>query len=162
MAADARARIPRKRLVRDAARLEISMSQVFDAKDVAPLRPADLAKIPQGSLATSSFRMVPGFQLLALDYPVNAYVSAVRQDKPLPPLRKRKSCVAVYRKKYVVTRLDLAEPAFAALSALAVGKTVGEAVRSAARRWQGTPAQLSHRLRLWFGSWSTEGLFRKS
>ena len=152
-------RVPRKPLVRDTARLEIAMSQVFDAEDVTPLQPSDLAKIPPDRLAASSFRMVPAFQLLTLDYPVNALVTAVRQDKPLPPLRKRNCRVAVYRKKYVVTRLDLAEPACAALAALAAGKTVGEAVMAAARRWKGAPAQLQHRLRTWFGGWVTEGFF---
>ena len=103
--------------------------------------------------------MVPGFQLLALDYPVNAYVTAVRQNKPLPTLRKRKSWIAVYRKKYVVTRLDLAEPAYAALAVLAAGKTVAQAVTAATRRWKGPPAQLQNRLRYWFGGWTTEGFF---
>lgn len=149
----------RRELLRDVARIETAMAQVFDQEEVMPLTPADFARIPQERLGSVRVRVVPAFQLLSLDHPANAVVTAARQGKPLPRFRRRRSWVAVYRKNYRVWRLDLEEPAFAALLSLAAHGTVGDAVRAATRKWKGTPASLRLRLRRWFGGWVSEGLF---
>ncbi len=149
----------RRELLRDVARIETAMAQVFDQEEVKPMTPGDFARIPQERLGSVRVRMVPAFQLLSLDYPANAVVTAARQDKPLPHLRRRKCWLAVYRKNYRVWRLDVEEPAFAALSSLAAHEAVGNAVRAAAGKWKGTPASLQARLRRWFGGWVSEGFF---
>ncbi|RPH38533.1 MAG: DUF2063 domain-containing protein, partial [Planctomycetota bacterium] len=114
---------------RDLARVEVAMSEVFDGEPVEPLQPADFGKIAPEKVAGLRLSFVPTFRLLALDHDVNGFIDAVRQErKTLPPLRRRRAWVAVYRKEFQVWRLDLKEAAHAALSALKGGRTVGQAV----------------------------------
>lgn len=153
------ATFPRRAAARDLAALEAAMSEVFDAEESAPLKPEDFGKIAPEKVAASRLVFVPTFRLLALDYAANPYVDAVRQKKPLPPLRKKKSWIAVYRKGFQVWRLDLKEPAHAALSMLMKGRTVGAALAAAAARWRGSPSGLQGQVRQWFGEWVSEGFF---
>ena len=73
--------------------------------------------------------------------------------------RRKRAWVAVYRKEFQVRRLDLAEAAHAALSALHRGRTVGQAVAAAARVWTCSAEELQSRIRRWFGEWASEGFF---
>jgi hypothetical protein len=146
---------------RDLARLEVAMSEVFDGDPAEALTPADLGRFTPGQLAGARLPIVPTFRLLALEHDANPYVDAVRQGLELPALRRKRSWVAVYRKEFQVRRLDLDEPAHAALSALRRGRTVSRAVAAAARLWKGEPGPLRARIRRWFGEWVSEGFFSK-
>jgi hypothetical protein len=153
-------RIPRREATRDLAALEVAMSEVFDEKTTEPLTPEDFAKLPPERFIGARLRFVPAFRLLALDHDVNPYVDAVRQERESrPPLRRKKTWIAVYRKEYKVWRLDLREGAHAALSALLRGRSVESAVAAAARTWKGKPADLPAQIRQWFGEWASEGFF---
>jgi hypothetical protein len=147
---------------RDLARVEVAMSEVFDADPGEALTPADFGKITPGKFAGLRLAFVPTFRLLELDHDVNGYIDAVRQERrTIPPLRRRRAWVAVYRKEFQVWRMDLKEAAHAALSALHRGRTVGQAVAAAARMWAGKPEDLQPRIRQWFGEWATEGFFAR-
>jgi hypothetical protein len=146
---------------RDLARVEVAMSEVFDAQGVPALKPSDFSSIKPERFAGLRFEFVPAFRLLELDHAVNPYIDAVRQEKAASPLKKRRSWIAVYRKEFVVWRLDLTKAAHAALSALHRGRTVGQAVAAAAEVWTGKPAELSLQIRRWFGEWATEGFFAR-
>ena len=142
---------------RDLARVEAAMSEVFDAEGAAPLRPSDFEKVAP---ETARLAFVPAFRLLELDHAVNPVIDAVRREREtLPPLTRKRSWVAVYRKEFQVRRLDLSEAAHAALSALHRGRTVSQAVAAAARVWKGTPQKLPSEIRRWFGEWVSEGFF---
>jgi hypothetical protein len=147
---------------RDVARVEVAMSEVFDAEPAEPLRPADFGKIAPEKVAGLRLAFVPTFRLLALDHDVNGFIDAVRQDrKTLLPLRRRPAWVAVYRKEFQVWRLDLKEAAHAALSELHRGRLVGQAVGAAAMAWTGKPGELEPQIRRWFGEWASEGFFAR-
>lgn len=143
------------------ATVEVAMAEVFDEVGVAPLAPGDFAKLDPARFLTSELTFVPTFRLVEVDYAVNPYIDAVRQErKRIPPLRKKKSWIAVYRKEFKVWRLDLHPAAYAGLSVLRKeGRTVGSAVAAIARVWKGTPEALSEQIRQWFGEWSSEGFF---
>jgi hypothetical protein len=145
---------------RDLARVEAAMSDVFDAEPAEPLRPSDFARIAPERLADARLDFVPAFRLLELDHAANPYIDAVRQERAaVPRLKHVRSWMAVYRKEFQVRRLDLKEPAFAALSALQRGRTVSQAVAAAARSWSDPPKWLQPQIRRWFGEWATEGFF---
>lgn len=147
---------------RDLARVEAAMSEVFDGEPAAPLGPADFGKISPEKFAALRLAFVPAFRLLALDHDVNGTIDAVRHEREtLPPLRRRRAWIAVYRKEFQVWRLDLQEAAYAALSHLHRGGTVGRSVAAAARAWTGTPEELQSRIRRWFGEWTAEGFFER-
>lgn len=145
---------------RDLARVEVAMSEVFDAEGAEPLRPADFAAVASSTLAGARLAFVPAFRLLELDHAANSYVDAVRRERAaVPRLKRTRAWMAVYRKEFKVWRLDLTEPAHAALSALLSGCTVSQAVAAAARRWTGSPEGLQTQIRRWFGEWVSEGFF---
>jgi len=149
-----------RRAAGDLARLEVAMSEVFDGEAVEPLRPGDFARMTPEKLAAARLDCVPTLRLLALDHDANPYVDAVRRGRAaVPPLKRKRSWIAVYRKEFKVCRLDLKEAAHGALSALQRGRPVSASVAAAARCWKGTSAELQTQVRRWFGEWVSEGFF---
>ena len=147
---------------RDLARVEVAMSEVFDAEAAEPITPADFGKIAPEKFVGLRLAFAPTVRLLDLDHDVNGTIDAARQErKTLPPPRRKRAWVAVYRKEFQVRRLDLKEAAYAALLALHRGRTVGDAVAAAARVWTGTAEELQSRIRRWFGEWASEGFFAR-
>jgi hypothetical protein len=157
-----RRKLPRREAARDLARVEAAMSEIFDAEAVDPLRPADFARLAPERLAGARLDCVPTLRLLELDHDANPYLDAVRQKRDaVPPLKRKRSWIAVYRKEFKVCRLDLSQAGHAALSALERGRTVAQSVAAAARRWKGTPDALRAGIRRWFGEWVSEGYFAR-
>lgn len=154
------ARVPRRVLAVDVARVERAMAEAFDEEEAAPLSPDAVAAVPANAWAGARLVPVPSFRLLALRTRANAAVSAARQDLPMPDLRARATWAIVYRRDYRVFRLDLTEPQFALLSALARGRTVraalAAALKAAGRR---EAATLPGKVFGWFRTWTEEGLF---
>ncbi|MBI1850584.1 MAG: putative DNA-binding domain-containing protein [Planctomycetes bacterium] len=152
-------RVPRRALLVDLARLELAMTEVFDAEESTTLVPDDLRSIPPDRYAGARLRPIAAFRLLALEHRANAIVTAVRQEKPLPSLARERTWVAVYRRAFAVWRMDLTEPMFTMLSALSRGRSIEQSVRATARAWSGTPETLEREIRRWFGEWIAEGIF---
>lgn len=154
-------RVPRRALAVDVARVERAMAEAFDEEEAAPLSPDAVAAVPASAWARARLVPVPSLRLLALRTRANAAVTAARQDLPMPDLRACPSWAVVYRRDYRVFRLDLTEPQFALLTALARGRTVraalAAAVKAAGRR---DAAKLPGELFGWFHTWTEEGLFR--
>jgi hypothetical protein len=153
-------KIPKREAVRALATVEAAMAESFDEKAADPLKPGDFAALTPERFVGARLAFVPTFRLVEVDYAVNPYIDAVRQERPqTPPLRKKKSWIAIYRKDFKVWRLDLREGAHASLSVLLKGGTVGRAVAAAARVWKGKPEDLTPQIRQWFGEWASEGFF---
>jgi hypothetical protein len=156
---DDSARLARRAMLADVARVERAIAESFDAAVSPPLTPADLAMIPPAAWETGTIRLTESLRLLALDHRANAIVTACRQDKPMPPLGRAKSFVAVFRKEWTVWRMDLTEPMHAVLAALAKGKPLAKSLAAGARTYSGTPEQMQVDVHRWFREWATEGLF---
>ena len=143
----------------DLARLERAVAQIFDAPEASPLSESVLASVPEEAWERARLRTIPGFELLALRYPVNAYLQTVRDeshDHPKP--RIKNSWVAVYRRDYSVWRLDLTRPAHDLLADLHGGKPLGEAIAAAlAKGSRKTPT--ADELFSWFRQWVSGGMF---
>jgi len=67
--------------------------------------------------------------------------------------------LALNRHDYVVRRLDLSQPQYELLSALAGGQMVGQAVAEAARTVEEIES-FSTSLSAWFQLWAAEGFFK--
>jgi len=153
-------RMSKREAARAMATVEVAMAEVFDEIAVKPLGPSDFAALDPMKFVAARLDFVPTFRLVEVDYAVNPYIDAVRQEREqMPALKKKKSWIAVYRKEFKVWRLDLRETAFATLSELKRGKTVSAAVATAARLWKRKPEELPAQLQQWFGEWSSEGFF---
>ena len=151
-------RIRRKAFVYDLARLELAVTEVFDAPESPQLSPEDVAKIPEAAWPKARLRPIEAFRVLAFDYPVNAYLQTVKEgSEDHPEIRKKQTWVAVYRKNYEVWRLNLGRPAFDVLQAFTKGRPFGKVVNESARKLQGNAGDQLFR---WLRDWVAEGMFQ--
>jgi len=156
---DGPARIARRPLLADVARVERAISESFDAEVSPMLSPADLAMIPPAAWESGRIRLTESLRLLELSHRANAIVTACRQEKPLPPLGRARTWVAVYRKEWTVWRMDLTEPMHAVLAALRDGRALSRALAAGAEAFAGKTEDLQAEVHRWFREWATEGLF---
>ena len=159
---------PRTRLAHTVARFEWAQTVAFDEGSRPVPTPTDLARTAPARLHLG---LQPYLSLLAVDYPVDDYVIAVKQRDalrteasnavdstraatrtrhvPLPRRRRVYVVVHRYRNKLFYKRLD--RPAFLILQAIAAGRTLAQAVTAGGRRVK--PAQVS----TWFATWMELG-----
>jgi hypothetical protein len=156
---DGDVKIPRRALLADIARLELAMSEVFDEEGSETLRPADLATLSPAEWAGMRVKLVPALRLRAFAHRTNAIVSALRQEQSLPDLRRMPTFVAVYRKDWVVWRMDLSRSMFEILSELKKGEPLSHALAVGASHFEGSLAELQPAVGRWFSEWSAEGFF---
>ena len=120
----------------DLARLEQAISQVFEL-DEEDARTATPAAPPLHLAATDwawrRFAVSPTLRLLSFRHGVGPALDALKAGDR-PNTRPRASWVAVHRRRYSVYRVDLQREEFHLLETLAKGRTLGAALRDAARR----------------------------
>jgi hypothetical protein len=152
--------LPRRELVCDVATIERAMSVAFDAPDAPVLTAAEVSRVPSGAWADARLVPSPSLAVLSPATQANLAVKSVLQDGRTPRrLPRGPSWVAVYRKDLRVWRLDLTRPMHAALSSLARGRTLSQALAAASRADAGDPATLPARVQRWFAIWVEEGVF---
>lgn len=151
--------LPKKEFCVDLARLEYALTMVFDAGETAPLTSDAVRAVRQEAWETARLKPIEAFRLLALDNPVSQYVGAVDGENHFPRIAARKSWVVAYRRNYQVHRMDLTEAAYELLSALASGRTMGEAITTVLTRKR-RPVVKESQLFEWFRDWMAEGLFQ--
>jgi hypothetical protein len=146
----------RRNFLRDLARLELTMTHVFDEAEAEPL-PADaIASIAPEQIADARIIPIPALRLIALDYDANEAFQAFRDERPMKP-RRQKTWLAVHRRDYGVYRMPLTREAFVFLESLVARQTIGSAIETFHRRCRRFPAQSD--LFTWFRDWSAAGLF---
>ncbi len=94
--------IPDREFAADVATVERAMEDVFDARRVEPIQFEDLTAIPIERWGDVRLQTIPAFRLLELDYPVNTYITAVREDRHMDIPAATPAFVAVYRHNYRV------------------------------------------------------------
>lgn len=150
--------LPRAAFCHDLARLELTISQVFDAEQTPALSPARIAAVAAEDWERACLSPVAAHQLLELRYNANAYLQSVRDASPTAPRPRRKdSFVLVYRRDYRVYRLELTRPARDLVTALFAGIPLGEAVARACQHGDRPPSQ--NQLFRWFRDWVASGIF---
>ena len=151
--------LARKEFCVDLARLEYALTMVFDANETPPLTPDAVHAVPGEAWETARLKPIEAFRLLAFDYPVSRYVGAVDEENPFPRIARKKTWVVAYRRNYQVHRMDLTEPAYELLFALASGRTMGDGIMAVlSRKWR--PAVKQSQLFEWFRDWMAERLFQ--
>lgn len=142
----------------DLARLELAVSEAFDAEETPRLGDDQVAAVPAQAWAQARLVPIAALRLLELRYPANAYLESVKDESHRHPRPVRKpGFVAVYRRNYAVYRQDLSKPAFALLRDLAAGKKLALAIRAALRRGGRPPGE--DQLFRWFREWVAAGMF---
>jgi len=148
---------PYAELLHELARLELAITEVFDADEAPVLTPEQVRAVAPECWPEARLRPIAAFRLLTFRYPVLRWLDAARRDQAAPAPVRKGSRVVVYRQRYSVLRLELSRPEHALLEALAAGSPLGEAVAMAA-------AGLRERRRedeifKAFRSWVAEGMF---
>ena len=86
---------------------------------------------------------------------------AVRHDEKPKSLAKQRTFTVVWRKDWVVWRMDVGEAMFHVLSALKSGRTVGEAIAAGGAHHHADADALQTAVSRSFGEWISEGLFER-
>ena len=134
---------------------------MFDAPETKALAADEIDRVPPEAWETARLTPIAAFRLLALRYPVSAYMDSLNDEQHRhPPARRRDTYVAVYRREYSVYRHDLTRAAHDLLADLAAGKTLGRAVAAALKRGGRHRPQPDELFR-WFRQWVAGGIFAK-
>jgi len=142
------------------AQLELAVAQAFDGPETARLGEAAIAAVPPEAWEAARLAPVATFRLLSFRYPVNDYLQTVLDDDhDHPKARLKDQWIAVYRRDYVVYRLDLTRAAHDLLAALVSGRPLGNAIGEALKTG-GKRAPSEHELFRWFRQWVSVGVFQ--
>ncbi len=154
------ASLPRREFCAELCRLERAVSEVFDAAQSPGLSEAAISGVAPDAWERARLLPIEAFRLLALRYPVNAYLQSVRdQDHDHHPKpRLKPEWVAVYRRDYAVYRLDLTKAAHDLLADLVRGEPLGDAIAAALKR-PGRKKPAPDDLFRWFREWVAAGIF---
>jgi hypothetical protein len=157
--AEGRDDLPHREFAAAVATVERAMEDVFDARRVDPIQFEDLAAIPTERWSEVRLQTIPALRLLQLDYPVNAFITAVREDRHIDIPTASPAFVVVYRHNYRAWRVDLDAQRFCLLAALLRNESLGTALDLCASLPEVDPDQLMNDIGDWFREWTTEGLF---
>jgi hypothetical protein len=145
---------PKRAFLADVARLELAVTQVFDAAEEPGGEPP---KHVDADWENRRFRVNPTLRLLTFRHAAGAAVDALRKGRRASTGAKPAWC-AVHRRSYVVYRLDLGRGEFHLLAAIAGGAPLGKALKAAARK-AGRPLSPAA-VRRAFRLFTSEGLLR--
>lgn len=150
---------PRAEFFAELAALERATEEVFDERRAEAIRADDLLGVPNDRWPRTRLVPSPALRLLETRYPVNAYYQAWREERSPELPRVRRSWVAVYRKEFVVWRMNLDRDRFELLQTLIGGATLGAALQRVTTT-RGLDAQrIAQNLGAWFQEWAAEGFF---
>ena len=146
---------PKRAFLADLARLELAVTETFDAEDGAA--PAAPPAHVDADWESRRFGIAPTLRLLSFRHATGPALDALKAGRRVSA-RPKASWAAVHRRSFVVHRLDLTRGEFHLISALAAGQPLGKALRLAARK---TGKALSPAaVRKAFRVWTSEGILR--
>jgi hypothetical protein len=118
----------------DLARLELAVTDAFDAADARPLARSDLAQLAPEAWGPLALALMPGAQLLTLAWPVRALRAANDAEQPLATdgLAPRPERVLVWRRDERVLHRECSAEEYALLTRVAGGASFGALCATAA------------------------------
>jgi hypothetical protein len=147
---------PKRTFLADLARLELAITEVFDAEEDATTAVGPPAHV-DADWESRRFSVAPTLRLLSFRHGAGPALDALKAGRRAST-RPRVSWAAVHRRNFVVYRLDLTRGEFHLLSALAAGEPLGKALRIAARKAGKTLSPAA--VRKAFRVWTSEGILR--
>ncbi len=147
---------PRRSFLAEVARLELAVTETFDAAEDEGGTPAPPLHMDV-DWESRRFVVAPTLCLLSFRYPVGPALDALKAGRRAA-VRLRNTWAAIHRRNFAVFRLDLTRGEFHLLSTLAAGEPLGRALRTAARR-AGKPLS-PVAVRNAFRIWTSEGILR--
>ncbi len=151
--------IPQRQFAASVATVERAMEEVFDERHVQRIAIEAIFAVAEAQWGDLRLQLSPALRLLTLDYPVNDYMTAVKENRQADVPAAGKTHALVYRCDYTVWRLDLDPLRFALLSQLLAGEPLEAALAACAAHQQANVEQLQSSLGDWFRDWASQGLF---
>jgi hypothetical protein len=145
------------RFLGDLARMELAMTEAFDAPRGPVLSLESVAQVPADAWRGARLRPVSSFRLVEMSHDGVRHLEAYKEQRPSPQPRRRASFVAFYRPDVIVLRRELSRAQHDLLRDLAAGVQLGPAVESAASRLRERDRIAS--VQDWFRSWVSDGMF---
>ena len=149
--------LPHREFTAAVARVERALEDVFDERYAEAVSIDALSSLSAVGVGDIHLQIIPALRLLELDYPVNDYITAVREDRHMDIPAAAKTCIAVYRSNYKPWRVDLEPQRYALLSCLQQGKSLFEAIESCMSA--SATDDFASSLEIWFKDWAADGLF---
>lgn len=146
----------------DLAHLERLYSEVFDGPGTEgqpTLQTDDLLRLSSEEWLTARLIPAPCLRLAEYRFPVHDYATAVRHDQDPPFPAAQITRLAITRRAYMVRRVAMEAREFGALSALANGLTVGDALQRVLADRSVTIDDLANDVRTWFRNWAVAVYF---
>jgi hypothetical protein len=121
--------------LRDLAKLELAITQAFDAPAADTIQAEALEAVPPNKLGRCRLVTSPSLRLVALEWNAADYLDTLRDDEHRHPKpRRASSAVVVVRRNFSAYRFEVTPAAFAVLSDLRDGVTIGQVVKRAMAR----------------------------
>lgn len=144
------------RFAADLAKLEWAMVEVLHAPPAPVLEMSKLAELPPEAHPNIKLLSSKTLRFHQFDYPVNAFLRAFKTGgAPVVP-EAEWAATAIYRKGYVIWRMDFTRPMAGVLSALLAGETLADALGTIP---QDADAALVNDVMIWFREWVLGGFF---
>ncbi len=143
----------------EVARLERAMEEVYDAPQKDPVTSEEFEKIPDEVWGEVHMDLIPALELLSFSYPVDEYVTSVRENRHMDIPDPNPSWVVVYRNDFTVWRSGITREQHHLLTELRSGQSLGEALMSCAKLPNVDIGALSGNLKVWFQNWTGNGYF---
>lgn len=146
----------------DLATLERTYAEVFDGpgtENRATLSPEDLQSIPQERVGDLILEPAPCVRLLELRFPVHEYVTAVRRSASPEIPSPETTRLVIARREFVVRRGAVSIEEFQLIAELLDGRSLGEAIMTAAESVDQSIDEFAGQLANWFEHWTAAGWF---
>jgi hypothetical protein len=144
------------RFIVELARLEHTIDRIFDAPGPENLPPFAL---PNGAAASLKLSFVPGFELLAFDFPASSFYTAWKAGEHPSWPNERQEFVALLRRDYIVRRYELTKTQYELLVALHRGDSLDNALSAASNSIGVNADDLAAKIGPWFQLWAAEQFF---
>ncbi len=114
----------------DVATVERALEDVFSKKQETQVSPEELLAVSMDKWPNMSFKCISALELYPLDYPVNKFLTAAKQDETeaMQIPQAKQSYVMVYQKNFVSWRASMSKEQFEVLKALKDGLCLGQAL----------------------------------
>ncbi len=141
----------------DLLKLECAIHKVYWSVSDAEISVRSFNNVGEDALAGMVLPLSPAAMVLALDYPVDAWFGEFRAGHLPPAPAPQKNHLLIVRHGKAVQRHPLSATAYALLSRLQAGDTVGAAIEAVCA--QGDANAVAQELQSWFAQWVALGIF---
>jgi hypothetical protein len=130
--------------------LEQAIERIFDGPGPENLPPFQLPPDPPPSLC---LECVPSFELHAFQHPISTFYTDWKQNRVPTWPEKQPQYIALYRKDYIVRRLEISALQFQLLTSLHRGDPLNIALEQSCASF---PPNI---IQTWFQFWAAQGIF---